>query len=252
MNVTKIEIKKGLEDLGVPFGAVVLVHCALSSFGHVEGGAKAVIDALLETVGPRGTIMVPTLTGHENLSEANPPFFDVNNSEPWTGLVPKTFLSYPQAIRSMHPTHSTAAIGPMARYLTSEHMYSSTPCDQISPYGKLGRLDNGYILLLGVTNKSNTTLHHVEELVGVDYHIQPSLVRAIIIDNDRSQTVSLMIHKYGEPRDFDVVDLLLENRNIQVKGIIGESEIRLIKAQEMIGTVSRFLMANKKLLLKNK
>ena len=59
-----------------------------------------------------------------------------------------------------------------------------------------------------------------------------------------------MIHKYGEPRDFDVVDLLLENRNIQVKGIIGESEIRLIKAQEMIGTVSRFLMANKKLLLK--
>lgn len=106
--------------------------------------------------------------------------------------------------------------------------------------------------MLGVTNKSNTTLHHVEELVGVDYHIQPSLVRAIIIDNDRSQTVSLMIHKYGEPRDFDVVDLLLENRNIQVKGIIGESEIRLIKAQEMIGTVSRFLMANKKLLLKNK
>ena len=61
--VHKEDIVRGLGELGLRPGDVVLVHSSLSSFGYVEGGADAVIDALLDAVGPEGTVMVPTLTG---------------------------------------------------------------------------------------------------------------------------------------------------------------------------------------------
>ena len=57
-SVSQSEIVEGLKAGGLVAGCPVLVHSSLSSFGHVEGGADAVIDALLEAVG--GTVLVPT------------------------------------------------------------------------------------------------------------------------------------------------------------------------------------------------
>ncbi len=53
VHIAKDDIKKGLTSVGLNHGNVVLVHSSLSSFGYVEGGADAVIDALLEIVGPQ-------------------------------------------------------------------------------------------------------------------------------------------------------------------------------------------------------
>ncbi len=65
--VTKEDIKVGLMKLGLNRGDTVGVHSSLSSFGYVEGGADAVIDALLETVGESGNVVVSTHSA--NLSE---------------------------------------------------------------------------------------------------------------------------------------------------------------------------------------
>jgi aminoglycoside 3-N-acetyltransferase len=251
LTITKGEIVQGLEDIGLPDGAAVLVHSSLSSFGHVQGGAEAVIDALLEAVGADGTVLVPTLTGHERLSRDNPPFFDPDQSEIWTGIIPNTFVKYPQAVRSLHPTHSVAAIGPAAVDLTSDHQYSVTPCDDTSPYGKLAKLENGYVLFLGVDHRSSTMLHHVEEVVGVPYHMQPGFVRATVVENGISREIDLMIHKYGQPRNFSVVEPILENRGIQSKGKIGSSTVRLVKAKEMVEVLCKGLMADGRLLLQD-
>jgi aminoglycoside N3'-acetyltransferase len=55
--VTREEIEAGLRHLGLGPGAVVEVHSSLSAFGRVEGGAGAVVDALMNVVG-RGTIVM--------------------------------------------------------------------------------------------------------------------------------------------------------------------------------------------------
>lgn len=243
-SVTKTAIIQGLHDLGLHTGCRVLVHSALSSFGHVEGGADIVIDALLEVVGGSGTVLVPTLTGSEALSPANPPVFDPAHTPCWTGRIPETFRQRPEAIRSLHPTHSVAAIGADARRLTSMHLDSVTPCDALSPYALLAAMPDSYILLLGVTHQSNTTFHYVEEMVGVDYHMQPGFARAEIHNNGETLIRHIMLHAYGNPRNFGVMEPVFIERSIQYTTQIGAATARLVVARGMVETTAQCLRAN--------
>ncbi len=246
--ITKDEILYGLRGLGVCPGFVLLVHSSLSSFGYVEGGAESVIDALIGAVSPGGTVLVPTLTGDESLSPANPPTFDPQITPCWTGAIPEAFRVRPGAIRSLHPTHSVAAIGPEARALTQDHIDSLTPCDELSPYGKLARRGDAYILLIGVDHEVNTTFHHVEEITGVDYHMQAEPARARIIVDGREVFRHILLHKYGPPRDFNVMDALLEERGIQVRARIGATEARLVQVRRMVEAAVRCVRANPRFL----
>src|SRR5215216_7553101 len=61
--VTRDGLAADLGRLGVRPGSVLLVHSSLSSLGWVCGGAQAVVEALLDALGPDGTLVVPTHTG---------------------------------------------------------------------------------------------------------------------------------------------------------------------------------------------
>ena len=54
----RAELARQLRALGLEAGDRVLVHSSLSSLGHVEGGADALIDALLDVVTASGTLVV--------------------------------------------------------------------------------------------------------------------------------------------------------------------------------------------------
>lgn len=58
--VLKQDILSALSEVGVCNGQTIMVHTSLSSLGFVCGGAQVIIEALLETVGTEGTIMMPT------------------------------------------------------------------------------------------------------------------------------------------------------------------------------------------------
>ena len=59
MPVTKQQIISDLIALGIEPGVTVMMHSSLSALGPVEGGPEAVVDALLEVIGPDGTLLVP-------------------------------------------------------------------------------------------------------------------------------------------------------------------------------------------------
>jgi len=50
--VTRSRLVQDLRALGLAPGTCVLVHCSLSRIGLVIGGTRALIDALLEVLGP--------------------------------------------------------------------------------------------------------------------------------------------------------------------------------------------------------
>ncbi|NLN45991.1 MAG: AAC(3) family N-acetyltransferase [Clostridiaceae bacterium] len=65
--ITCTDIVQCLHRLGVKPGMMLEVHCSLSRFGHVTGGAEAVIEALMKTVGEQGAIVMPSFRLSPNL-----------------------------------------------------------------------------------------------------------------------------------------------------------------------------------------
>lgn len=60
--VTRGTLAAGLRELGVRTGDTLLAHSSLSALGWVCGGPVAVVRALLDVLGPDGTLVVPTQT----------------------------------------------------------------------------------------------------------------------------------------------------------------------------------------------
>jgi len=224
------QISAALESLGLRAGHHVLVHSSLSALGHVDGGAATVVRALLDVVGPSGTVVVPTLTGSEEVGPHATVVFDVAATPGWTGAVTECLRTWDGSLRSRHPTHSVAALGAGAERFTSGHEDCVTPCGPGSPYATLAADPDGVILLLGCDHESNTTWHHVEEVAGVDYHLQPVPVRAEIRDRDITEVRDYWMHAYGTPRDFNAIEPLLQQRGLQVEGRVGAAPARLISA----------------------
>ncbi len=54
----KKEIVEALKRLGLGRGAAVEVHSSMGRIGSVEGGARTVIDALMEVVGEEGAMVM--------------------------------------------------------------------------------------------------------------------------------------------------------------------------------------------------
>jgi aminoglycoside 3-N-acetyltransferase len=223
-----------LNSLGLPTGATVMVHSSLSSFGWINGGAQTVIEALVQSVGPQGNVLMTTLTGSPALNAKNPPRFDVRQTPCWTGRIPEAFRQRPDALRSLHPTHSVAIIGPQKHDLARDHQLSPTPCGKETPYFRLTERD-GYVLLFGVYLESVTLFHTVEELAEVPYHMQPELVEAVVIDWEGNKEIyQVGIHQYGTPRNFSIMEPRLEDAGVLKKGKVLDATTCLIRAQALV------------------
>jgi len=248
--VRKVDIVQRLRRLGLKEGDAVLVHSSLSSFGYVEGGADTVIDALLETVGLSGTVVVPTHTATERHSADNPPVFSPSTTPSLVGMVSETFRKRREAIRSRDPTHSVAAIGAKAIYLTKDHEKCITPCGIGTPYLKLAEID-GYILFIGVGLEFNTTFHAVEEIANVPYHLQPDWVYGRIINDDGTvEVVKQKIHLWAAERDFTKMEPILMSNGIMKMDKIGKATVRLVRVKPMIDLTLKLVEKDPEYLLK--
>ena len=59
--MNKAELVEALKGVGLREGMEIEVHSSLSSFGHVDGGAETVVEAIMECVGENGSIFMPAL-----------------------------------------------------------------------------------------------------------------------------------------------------------------------------------------------
>ncbi len=177
--VTRSALAEGLAGLGVRPGALVVAHTSLSSFGYVVGGAHGVLLALRDTVGPRGTLVMPAFTPQlchprtwraPDLARAAadpdtaaqiPPFDPRRTPVARTmGVLPELLRTQPGTRRSGHPHVSFAAQGPLAGRVVREHPAAW----RLAAHGPLGRLWDldAVVLLLGAPWEKCTALHLAE------------------------------------------------------------------------------------------
>lgn len=172
--VTRSAIVRGLAELGVAPGGVLMVHARISALGWVVGGSGAIVLALLDALGPAGTLMA--YAGWEDdpfdLADQPPdwrrayetelPPFDLATSEAVHeyGRLPERIRTWPGAVRSRQPEASVAAVGARAAWLTADHPWDD-PYGAGSPLAKLVAAE-GQVLMLGAPLDSITLLHHAE------------------------------------------------------------------------------------------
>lgn len=235
--VTKKQIKTGLVELGLRAGDLVVVHSSLSSFGEVDGGAEAVVDALLEVLGPHGTLAVPTFN-------FEPGIFDHATTPSIVGKITEEVRSRPDATRSKHPTHSVTAIGPLAEVITEAH-------EKANPFGRGSALykalmAGGKILQLGVTHTSNSTIHVAEELAKVPYLERQRYVGIRLPDGS---VIYKWIRRPGCSQGFNEVDELLYERDAINEVMIGSCKARLMTARAVVDAAVEMLKEDPEALL---
>lgn len=235
--VTRDDIAKGFLGLGLEPGCALLIHSSLKSFGRVDGGAEAVVAGIIDALGPEGTLLAPTLTGHEELFPDNPPHVDLRTAPCWTGAIPEAVRLHPDAVRSTHPTHSCTAIGACAEELTAGHELTPTPCGITSPYFRVAQA-GGYIAMIGCTLERCTTCHTVEEIANVGFHLQKEIAYGTCIDrHGNTVETPCLLHSYkGPERDYPVLEPILLEKGLMRIGKVGESTVRLINSMGLILT----------------
>ncbi|WP_405698306.1 AAC(3) family N-acetyltransferase [Streptomyces coelicoflavus] len=245
--VTRGTLAAGLRELGVRSGDTLLAHTSLSSLGWVCGGPVAVVRALLDVLGPDGTLVVPTQTGDlsdpalwtsppvpeawwESIRAATPPYDPLITPSRGVGVVPETVRTWPGARRSAHPQTSFAALGARAAEVVAGH---ATDCrlGERSPLAVLERLD-ARVLLLGAGYDACTAFHLAE------YRIPGPMVevgRPGPVGWERVREVSITSERFDElGHDFE------RDRPV-VRGRVGSADVRLFPLPDAVAYAERWL-----------
>ncbi len=242
---TRPGLAADLRALGLQPGMTVLVHSSVTSLGWVSGGAVAVIQALMDVVTPRGTLVMPAFTGYSDPTYwENPPvprsWIEVIHAtmpayEPATaptrgmGLIAESFRTWPDVLRSQHPLDSFCAWGAHARGVVADHALDDG-LGEASPLARIFEL-NGNVLLLGVDFDSNTSFHLAE-------HRAPRIRRRLaqqvpILGRQGRQLVSISEIDYSTD-DFLVIGRALEATGRVRLGPVGSATARLFSQPECV------------------
>jgi aminoglycoside N3'-acetyltransferase len=156
-----------------------------------KGSAKDLVTALADFCGPNRTLVMPSFVMGGRTFDASTYFrnrpFDVRRTPSEIGLVAEVFRRTPQVLRSLHPTCSVCALGPLARELTTGHHISRTGMSPDSPFGVMTRQRTA-ILGLGVEYyRCLTHVHTAGHQMGDAFPIQSAnraSVQVTLIDYD--------------------------------------------------------------------
>lgn len=251
--VTRATLAADLRRLGVEPAMTLIAHSSLSRLGFVVGGAQTVVDALLDVLGPDGTLMMPTHSGQltdpagwrnppvpaawcDTIRAAMPPY------DPWLtptrmmGAVVEDFRHRPGVVRSEHPTVSAAALGPGAVALVGEH-----PLDrglgEGSPQARLYDCD-GHILLLGTTHANNTSLHVAEYRAMPIGHPLLDQRSPVVVAGERRW---LRHDEIDEDHDFAAIGDDFATTGAERSGPVGAATARLMRSRDLVDFATGWL-----------
>ncbi|MFI2639522.1 aminoglycoside N(3)-acetyltransferase [Streptomyces sp. NPDC018610] len=249
--VTRDTIAEALRDLGVRPGESLLVHSSLRSLGWVCGGPVAVVQALLDVLGPDGTLVVPAQSGDlsdpalwsrppvpeewwETIRAAMPVYDPEITPTRGVGVIPETVRTWPGAVRSAHPHASFAALGPRAGQLMEGHA-ANCRLGERSPLAKL-ETAGARVLLLGSGYDSCTSFHLAE------YRIPAPLVE---VGRPGPHGWEVVTEVSISSERFDELGHDFERDRPVVRGRVGAADARLFPVADAVAYAQRWLAVHR-------
>jgi aminoglycoside 3-N-acetyltransferase len=163
MPATRTSLHAHLVELGVRPGDILMVHASVRSVGAVTGGASVIVQALLDAIGSKGTLVayVDFEPFYADDDDEIPVFEkSIARAALDHGVLHETIRTWPGALRSDHPDAGVVAIGHQAQWLTADHpFYYGYGVG--SPFDKFVQL-HGKVLMLGAPLDTITLLHYAE------------------------------------------------------------------------------------------
>lgn len=249
---TRESLAHDLCALGVEAGMTLEVHSSLSKLGWVCGGPVTVVQALMDVVTETGTLVMPTHSPNYSdpakwsnppvpqswwpmLYEQMPAFDPRITPSLFMGQVVETFRRWPGVLRSSHPAVSFAAWGRHAQTITANHSLDHS-LGEHSPLARLHDL-SGYVLLLGVSYESCTSLHLAE------YHApnpQPLTDGGPILENGQRvwktyQDIELDSDQFPE------IGAAFEETGLVKTGPVGSAQCKLLPQRPAVDFAIKWL-----------
>lgn len=169
----------------------IIAHASLKPFGYLEGGAEAVLDAMLASF---ASIIMPTHTyktmiipnmgppnnaivygsGRDKNKMAEP-FHLGMPADSMMGTLPQALLNHPSVRRTAHPILSFAGIN------ADLPLFTQTLYEPLAPIGALAEQD-GWVVLINVDHTVNTSIHYAEKLAGRKQFIRWALMGDRVVE----------------------------------------------------------------------
>jgi aminoglycoside 3-N-acetyltransferase len=228
-----------------------MVHTRMSALGWVVGGSETVVRALLDALGPEGTLMayaswadhVYTLEDrpeeHRAAYFGEPPVWDPATGEvdPDYGRIPERVRTWPGTLRSAHPEASVVALGPRAAWLIAPH---DDGYGTGSPFARLVEA-GGDVLMLGAPLETVTLLHHAEAIAAPPGRRTVTYEIAMADGTTRSFTdidTSRGAYPYEslglEADEFEVIARDALAAGVGVPGVVGAADCHLFPAADLV------------------
>jgi len=231
-----------LREIGIRDGNCLIVHSSFKSLGLVDASPTDVIRTLIEAVGESGTLMMPTFTycyaGVWNVRPYNP----ATSPSRLMGILPETLRSYPGALRSGSPTYSVAAFGKHAGLLTDGK-------EDVGGLGAGSSFEDAYrlgakILLIGVGNNRNSTIHYAEHVSGLpvgDIPYRAFWGKTAVAERD-GKVVEVPISDFpGCSTNFGAVDEFLVEKGLMKHGVVCSAGCLVMNSRQIVDAIAERL-----------
>ena len=236
------DLVNAFRELGLNGTQPAIAHASLSAFREMQGGAETVVGAMLSVTD--GLIM-PTFTYKTMLTpDSGPPdngisygsstdanllteFYRADMpADPLMGVVAETLRQHPQARRSKHPIYSFAGVD------AEDALNAQSLAEPFAPVRVLTE-SQGVVLLLGVNQTSNTSIHYGEQLAGRKQFIRWALTPKGIQECPRWP---------GCSHGFEAITPKLDIYTNKTQ--IGNAQVQLIPLSMLIRTVIELIKQN--------